>query len=181
MPTTINIRLYKAQGFSLFELIVVILLIGIFMTLAIDNLLRLQVDAERASVQHVIGSLNSAINLEAAERVVKQGVSSLKALENTNPMAYVSETPFSYAGLYSDLAASSAANASWYFDPDAKILVYKVRNQKYFKSELEGTPRIRLKVTLIYSDNSATGPASAIRGVHLQSLDNYNWITDTSN
>lgn len=173
-----NIR--KSRGFSLFELVVVIILIGIFMVFAIDNLMRLQVDAERVSVQHVVGSLNSAINLEAAERVVKQGVSSLQGLENTNPINYLSEPPFSYAGLYSDIAAASAANASWYFDPDAKILVYKVRNQKYFKSELDGTPRIRFKVTLVYSDNATTGPASSIRGVLLQSLDTYNWITETA-
>ena len=178
MPATINTQHYKTRGFSLFELVVVILLIGVFMTIAIDNLLRLQIDAARVSVQHVIGSLNSAVNLEAADRILKQGLGSIKSLENSNPMDYLSELPFNYIGVRSDLAAATSANASWYFDPDAKILVYKVRNRKYFNSELDGTPRIRFKVALVYRNNIANGPISAIQGVHLKSLDNYSWITE---
>lgn len=166
----------KNRGFSLFELVVVILLIGIFMIFAIDSLLRLQVDAERVSVQHVVGSLNSAINLEAADLVLNEGLSSLKKLENSNPMTYLSELPFTYLGFSSDLSAASLPDNSWYFDPDQNILVYKVKNRDYFRSELTGTPRIRFKVALLYRNNIINGPATSIQGVHLHSLDNYDWI-----
>ena len=89
MPANISIDRTRYHGFTLFELVVVVLLIGVFMIFAIDNLMRLQVDAERVSVQHVAGSINSAINLEAAERVLNQGMESLKLLENSNPMDYL--------------------------------------------------------------------------------------------
>ena len=178
MSSTSNLNLKKIQGFTLFELVVVILLIGIFMIFAIDNLLRLQVDAERVSVQHISGSLNSAINLQAADLVLKQGLASLQTFENTNPMDYLSELPFTYIGLHSDLAAASVPNNSWYFDPDQKILVYKVKNRNYFSSELSGTPRIRFRIIPVYRNNLINDPTTAIQGIHLQSLDNYNWIND---
>ncbi|MBI3188717.1 MAG: prepilin-type N-terminal cleavage/methylation domain-containing protein [Gammaproteobacteria bacterium] len=176
MLTHSNISRIKHSGFTLFELVVVIVLIGIFMTFAIDNLMRLQVDAERVSVQHVTGSINSAINLQVAEQVLNNGLSSLKLMENSNPMDYLAEVPFSYIGLHSDQAAASAPGNSWYFDPVQKILVYTVKNHDYFRTELAGTPRIRFQVSLIYRNNVRNGPATMIQGVHLQSIDAYNWI-----
>jgi prepilin-type N-terminal cleavage/methylation domain-containing protein len=167
---------FNCRGFTLFELVVVILLIGIFMIFAIDSLLRLQVEAERVSVQHVVGSLNSAINLEASRLVLDEGVASLKKLENSNPMDYLAEIPFTYLGARSDLGTASLPADSWYFDPNQKILVYKVKNHKNFRSDLSGTPRIRFRVTLVYRNNAINGPATTIQGIHLQSLDNYTWI-----
>ena len=170
------IHRHRIRGFTLFELVVVILLIGIFMIAAINSLLRLQIEAERVSVLHVVGALNSAINLEAANLVLQEGLSSIKKLENSNPMDYLSELPFTYLGLRSDLTAASLTPDSWYFDPDQKILVYKVKNRDFFRSDLSGTPRIRFKVSLVYRNNAINGPLTTIQGVHLRSLDHYTWI-----
>ena len=165
----------KQHGFSLFELVVVVLLVGVFMTFAIDRMLRLQIEAERVSVQRVIASLKSAVNLQAAEMVVNKGINSIKTLESTNPMNYLQELPYNYLGTKNDGQADDYPLASWYYDPVLSILVYKVRNIEYFVSSLPGTPRIRLKVEAIYQQEVSHSGDNKVRGISLNSMDDYFW------
>ena len=165
------------RGFSLFELVVVILLIGVLMSLAIDRLMRIQVDAERVSVQYVIGALESALNLQVAEIVVKQGLGAIGSLQDRNPMTFLSKTPANYNGVAQEDAADWQRKSGWYYDSDKKILVYTVQNTHYFHSSVEGRPRIRLQLRLIYTQTGA-GEKPSLRGVSLQSLDEYRWLTE---
>ena len=100
-------HLKKQHGFTLFELIVVILLVGVFMSFAIDRMLRIQIDAERVSVQQTIATLKSAVILQVGEMVVNNGINSIATLENTNPMNYLQELPYNYSGLKSDQEAAN--------------------------------------------------------------------------
>ena len=179
MPALNSFKLQNKQhGFSLFELVVVVLLVGVFMTFAIDRMLRLQIDAERVSVQHVIASLKSAVNLQSAELVVSKGLSSIKTLENINPMSYLQELPYNYLGTKNDLQANHYPLASWYFDPLLNIMVYKVKNINYFVSTLPGTPRIRLKIETIYRQEADQRQNKKVRGISLKSMDDYFWKDD---
>lgn len=166
----------KQHGFSLFELVVVVLLVGVFMTFAIDRMLRLQIEAERVSVQRVIASLKSAVMLQAAEMVVNKGINSIKTLESTNPMNYLQEQPYNYLGAKNDSQADDHPLASWYYDPALSALVYKVKNTDYFVSRrLSGTPRIRLKVEAIYQQEVSHSGDNKVRGIRLNSMDDYFW------
>ena len=167
--------LQKQHGFTLFELIVVILLVGVFMSFAIDRMLRIQIDAERVSVQQTIAALKSAIILQVAEMVVNKGINSIAALENTNPMNYLQELPYNYSGLKSDREVANYPLASWYYDSQQDILVYKVKNTNYFASSLPGTSRIRLKVVAIYSEEAGHNDNNAVRGMSIKSMDDYFW------
>jgi len=169
-------RFTAQRGFSLFEVVVVVLMIGVLMSLAIDRLMRVQVDAERVSVQYVIGALESALSLQVAEIVVRRGLDAVRALENRNPMSYLEKTPVNYFGAARDNAISRPRESGWYFDTDEKILVYTVKNTRYFRSSVDGRPRIRLQLRLIYQD--AAGGKQSIRGVRLQSLDEYAWLRE---
>jgi prepilin-type N-terminal cleavage/methylation domain-containing protein len=168
-------RLCAQRGFSLFELVVVVLLVGVLMSLAMDRLMRMQVDAERVSVEYVIGALEGAINLQVAEIVVKKGLGAIHSLVNQNPMTYLSKTPANYTGTGDDDAADWQRGSGWYFDPDKKILVYTVKNTDYFQSSVEGRPRIRLQLKPVYLDD---GVNRSIRGVRLQSMDEYHWLLE---
>jgi prepilin-type N-terminal cleavage/methylation domain-containing protein len=176
MPAKTSLKLLnRQQGFSLFELVVVVLLVGVFMSFALDRMLQIQIDAERVSVQHVIASLKSAVSLQAAEMVVNKGINSIKTLENTNPMNYLQELPYNYLATKNDRQASHYPVASWYYDPEQNILIYKVKNTNYFETSLPGTPRIRLKVEAIYKDEVSRRDNNNVRGISLKSMDDYFW------
>ena len=170
-------RLTTQRGFSLFELVVVILLIGVLMSFAMDRLMRVQVDAERVSVQYVIGALDSALSLQVAEIVVRQGLGAIRSLQDQNPMGFLSKTPVNYFGTRKDDAVDRPRESGWYFDTDKKILVYTVKNTKYFHSSVEGRPRIRLQLELVYQD-AGDSENKSIRGIRLESLDEYNWLLE---
>lgn len=163
------------RGFSLFEMVVVVLLTGVLMSMAIDRMLQLQISSERISVQQMLGVLNSAVNLQAAERVVEQGLDSLSALENTNPMQYLQAPPYNYLGIRDDNAARGYPANSWYYDAEQNMLVYTVKNTDYFSTGLAGTPRIRLRVTLVYPHGAQPGRNNPVRGVNVKNLEPYSW------
>lgn len=165
----------RQRGFTLFEMVIVILLIGLMMIVAIDRMLQLHIGAERVSVQQVIGAVRGAVNLQAAELVVEKGLDSIRTLENTNPMQYLSELPYNYLGIHNDNDAAEKPPGSWYFDPEQNILVYTVVNTNYFETSLQGTPRIRLQVELIYKDETRRGRYGLVRGITVNSIDAYHW------
>lgn len=177
MPLKTSSKAFKKQqGFTLFELVVVILLVGVFMIFAIDRMLRIQIDAERVSVQQTIAALKSAISLQTAELVVSKGLASIATLKNTNPMNYLQELPYNYIGMKSDRQASQYPAASWYYDPQLNVLVYTVKNGNYFVSSVAGAPRIRLKIEMVYQGRVRS--EDKIRGVSLDSIDDYFWKHD---
>ncbi len=177
MPVKTSLKSCKKQhGFTLFELVVVVLLVGVFMIFAIDRMLRIQIAAERVSVQQTVAALKSAISLQTAELVLSQGLASIETLNNTNPMNYLQELPYNYIGLKNDHQASQYPAASWYYDPQLKVLVYTVKNGNSFVSSVAGTPRIRLKIDMVYQGEVRR--EDKIRGVSLQSIDDYFWKYD---
>ena len=178
MPMKTFTGLSKQDGISFFEIVVVVLLVGLLMSFAIERLIQLQIVAEKVSVEQNIVAFNSAIHLEIVDRVLKSGMKSIMEMENTNPVSYLSDLPYNYIGLKSEINASHLPMESWYYDPQQNILVYKVKNTKYFSTELSGVPRMRFKIVSVYNESSDRERNSVIRGVKVQGLENYQWKFD---
>lgn len=170
--------LSKQDGITFFEIVVIVLLLGVLMSFAIERLIQLQIVAEKVAVEQSLVSFNSAINLEIAERVIETGMDSITEMGNTNPVSYLSETPYNYIGLKSETNARQLPVETWYYDPQLNILVYKIKNVKYFVTDLPGVPRIRFKIVSVYNESRDRKRNHVIRGVSLQSLDGYQWIYD---
>ena len=74
------------SGFSLLELVVVIAIISVLLAVAIVKLWPLQVEAERVAMEHVLGSLRSALGIKVADYFVRNDVAGVRTLTDTNPM-----------------------------------------------------------------------------------------------
>lgn len=167
------------KGFSLFELLVVIIIVAILMVLAIQRLLILQVDAERVVMESVVGTLRSAIGIKVAETVIRQNVASLVSLEGSNPMDRLAETPRNYLGELAGVSPDTLETGSWYFDISSRTLVYLVDNQTYFTGGVGNPTRARFKVRLVYNDvngNRQYDQGEQIEGLRLAPLESYRWI-----
>jgi prepilin-type N-terminal cleavage/methylation domain-containing protein len=166
-------------GFSLLELVVVIVIISVLMVFAISRLLSLMVDAERVTMETVAGTLRSAIGMKVAQCIVKSKLSELPALAGSNPMALLAETPRNYLGELDGADPAKLEDGNWYFDKRDKALVYLVRNKVYFVGGLAGPPRARLTVKLVYSDKNGNGVFDAgvdeIQGLRLGPMESYSW------
>lgn len=169
----------RQRGFSLLELVVVIILVVILFLVAFDRLLPLRGDAEAAHVATVIGGLRSAIGLEAATRVSREGLPALAELEGINPMTLLQDWPDTYIGETGDVGGTEISPGTWYFESESEALVYRVRFPQYLEGEPERPSELRWRVTLQYEDADGSGrfepESDRPRGLRLVPLDTYEW------
>jgi general secretion pathway protein G len=167
------------RGFSLLELVIVIVIISILMVLAISRLIALQVDAERVAMDTVVGTLRSAIGIKVAEHIVRQDIAGLRFLEGSNPMDRLAQLPDNYLGEKDGVDPSILADGNWYFDTRDRSLVYLVRNQAFFSGGLSNPSRARFQIKLVYSDRNRNGVydpgVDAIEGLKLIAVESYVW------
>jgi prepilin-type N-terminal cleavage/methylation domain-containing protein len=93
------------RGFSLFELVIVIVILSVLLVVAVDRLLRLRFEAERATVQSVVGALRSALYVEFAAAAARRELGKMDVAGGSNPMLRLAEQPDGYAGEFFDSMA----------------------------------------------------------------------------
>lgn len=171
--------LRQNSGFSLLELVVVIVIISVMLVMAISRLLALQVDAERVTMETIAGTLRSSLGMKVAESIVKGKVADLRLYEGSNPMTLLAETPRNYLGELDSVDPVKLEDGNWYYDKQAKTLVYLVRNKGFFTGGLPTPPRARFAVSLVYSDRNGNGAfdagVDAIEGLRLRVVEPYSW------
>ena len=177
-PTVSTYRGFSrtARGFTLLELVVVVCLVAILFTVAANRLWGLQVLAEQMAMETVIGTLRSALGMKVAKLYARNDWTGLQALEGSNPMLLLAETPNTYRGLDT---GGSAERGSWMYRPGDKMLVYRVKHEGYFRGA-EGRPEARFRVRLVYEESKVhrrSGPdPRSIVGVRLAAVEPYSWI-----
>lgn len=169
----------KARGFSLIEMVIVIILIGILYVIGADKLLEMRADAERVALENAVGTLQSALNIEAAAYIARDDIQGLYALEGGNPMNRLSKKPKNYLGELPGPDPATIEGGKWYFDTRDGTLVYRVRYGDHFTTALPGPPRARFAVRLDYDDVNGNRvfdkDMEQIQGVRLDALESYAW------
>lgn len=170
----------KARGFSLLELVVVVAIIGILAGLLLERVLPLIGQAEKVAFMQVRAQIQSALLLEAAERIASGESSRLRELPGSNPMALLLRPPRNYLGALPSSASERLARRAWYFDAQERQLVYRPGRQANF-DPLDGPEdRIELVVNFVYRDADHNGEYDAsidhFDGLRLDSVHPYRWL-----
>lgn len=172
-------RINCARGFSLIEVVIVIILISILYVVGIDKFLEMRVDAERVALENAVGTLRSALSIEVAAHIARDDIQGLYALEGSNPMRRLSEKPKNYLGELAGPDPAAIEGGKWYFDTRDATLVYRVKYGDHFKTALLGPPRARFAVRLDYDDINGNRVfdkgTEQIHGVRLDALESYAW------
>ncbi len=96
------------KGFTLLEVILIIIIVGVLGALAIPKYISFTKDAERASVESVIGSLRSALNLYSGGQVVNT-----QPITPHNPFDDLGSQPSNYVGSFGDVNLSNCQSGEW--------------------------------------------------------------------
>lgn len=167
------------RGFSLLELLIVVVVVSVLVVVAVDRLLQVRFEAERAGVQSVIGALRSALYIEFAGAAARGQLARMDTVRGSNPMLRLAERPESYAGEYFGADPALFEPGTWYFDTRDRALVYVVRFPEQFASALAGVPRLRLTVEPDFDDRDRNGRfdpgRDPVRGIRLEPLEPYSW------
>jgi prepilin-type N-terminal cleavage/methylation domain-containing protein len=166
-------------GFTLLELVVVVAAIGILAGFALDRLLPLVGRAQRAAFVRVRAELQSALLLEAAERITRGEADRLPELAAANPMALLLQPPANYLGSLREPDPAELPRAHWFFDERAGRLTYRVGRYTRFKPHAGPADLVELQVTFAYQDRDGDGRFDAagdrFDGLKLETLHDYDW------
>ena len=171
----------KQRGFTLLELVIVIIIISILGIFAIERMLAIRAAAEQAAVKQLVGTIKSALGLKVAELVLDGKMLDVSKLNNSNPLLLLSQKPANYIG-EKNSGAEIADPGVWYFNKKLNALIYNVRYSEGFNSKLTGLPRIRHRIKLIYNDRNKNKRFDvrydSIAGLDLVPIEKYNWNTN---
>lgn len=163
----------RTHGFTLLELVVVIAIIALLSTLALERLWTIQVKAERAAMESVIGAIQSALGMYVAESLLAGGRNNLEVLANSNPMERLAEVPKNYLGAIVD--TSVVRGGQWYFDLHERVLVYRAYNVANFRGGTVNPEQVRFAVRLDIAPPRTGQREQAIVGARLVALEPYAW------
>jgi type II secretory pathway pseudopilin PulG len=150
----------KSKGFSLFELIVYILLVSIVFSVSMRRFADFPGEAERANFLAITVQLKAAVNLQMMNAIAGGQWNSLDRIENSNPMDLMLETPSNYAGAFNLVDEQSMARRTWYFDSFNGQLVYLANDSsRLFSSLGDGAStlnEIRFRIVQRYAGDART-------------------------
>ena len=163
----------KQTGFSLLELVVVIAIISLLAAVGLDRYYRLLVDVERATMEHNLGVMRSAVAMQVAAYFVAGSMAELDRLVGGNPMELLAEPPENYLGVRSQDEAVDAEPGNWFFDAQEQVLYYLVRNTVFFEANLNDPVRVGFRILPVYSQKDQ---GEYISGLSLRPLNSYRWL-----
>lgn len=142
----------RSAGFSLLELVVVIVLVSMLLAIAIERLLLMKARAEATAMEQVVGTIRSAITIRMAELMSGGRSAELPGLVGSNPMLRLSETPQNYLGELFGPAPSALEPGNWYFDKRDHALCYLVESAEYFETTLRAPARTCFHLEAVFED-----------------------------
>ncbi len=173
------IRRSRCAGFSMLELTVVIIIIGVLIAVGISRLLPYLDEAERVAVLTVESQLKNSLVMEAAQRIARGQSASIAELEQINPMELLLEPPGAYAGVHSGSGTELPAR-HWYFESDNNRLVYKTGKPYAFSVRDHTFDDPQFAVRVIFEDRDADGIFNAqndeLYGIRLLRIAGADWL-----
>ncbi len=163
------------KGFTLFELVVVVVLVASLVAVLLPKFYQLTLRAEALQVQGVIGTLRSALGVKVVralysdERLTASdynGKSNLYVMQNL-----LDQQPESYLGVIEN----SDKRGSWYDDKENHELVYVMKNDSIV-SGVSGSPtKVRWRIEAVYSGEKTE---NKFLGLVLQPATKHKWEID---
>lgn len=167
----------SSSGFSLLELVLVILLVSLLGGVLADRILFYQEQTEKVQMEQTVRALRSALILQIAERLPK-GQQNLAELIDANPMLWLQRKPEKYLGDRFGPAPGEIPAGCWYFDLRDKTLVYVVAGRN-FVTNTAGKREVRYQVRAFQGKAQVVLDAvdkPIIGGLSLILVEPYQWF-----
>ena len=170
---------FRNRGFSLLELVVVIVVIGTLLAVALNRLLPYIDEAERVGVLTLESQIKSTLLTDAAKRIAGGRAASISELDGSNPMRLMLEPPKNYVGEKREDQRSAVPRRNWYFDLKTRRLVYRI-GRRFGWSDDEFLDDPEFEVRVAFNDrngNSRFEPGTdELYGVRLDAVAGAEWL-----
>ncbi|MEM1176581.1 MAG: prepilin-type N-terminal cleavage/methylation domain-containing protein [Pseudomonadota bacterium] len=160
----------QAQGFTLLELVVVIVIVSTLVSTLMVRVMPAIDEAERAAVLKLEGQLRSSLAMESARYVAAGDTAGVKAMAGMNPVSLMLDPPANYLG---ERKTSEIAKGHWYFANDRRLLVYRPGDPQSFEYRDRPREELEFTVELAYA---AGETRERIYGVRLVRTRGNDWL-----
>ena len=160
-------------GFTLFELVIVIVIIAVLAAVFLDRVQANLEAAERMAMETQARAISSALQLQMAAMITRGRGHELGSLTRTNPMDWLVAKPPNFLGELSAEPKGEEALGNWYYDQDARQLVYLVRRGESFTADAQGRKQVRYAVVAIYDESDRS--RNYVAGMLFQPVEPYRW------
>jgi type II secretory pathway pseudopilin PulG len=167
----------RALGFTLFELILSLMVVSLFAGKLAERFVDYQEQAEKAAMEQTVGSIRSALNIRMAALIARGRSEDVVKLLEINPFTLLNDQQKNYAGEHYDVQPGSIPTGSWYYDLKARQVVYLVQRGDQFVSS-GGDKAIHFKTELVYNrplPGEKNDKASDVGGVVFRETQPYKW------
>jgi general secretion pathway protein G len=173
----IRLHMQKWAGFSRFELMIAVIVIGIIGGILLERLLTYQELAEKADMEFTISRFKSGLRLRMAHLLVTGRAQEFVRLANENPLDWLNAQPEGgmSAARFSN---QQLATGNWTFDASTKTLTYWVKSGRHFMPDSSGQKRVRLKIVYVRTQ-PITGNSNIVDpsdSVALKLVEPYKWF-----
>jgi len=112
----------RQSGFTLIELVIIIIIVGILASVAIPRLFSVTEEAETATVANMVSSLESAMSIYTARQYLRAN-----SIEVHNPFDDLSNIPANYNGPVDPVDQLNTPDGTWSWRSSANWIVYNPR------------------------------------------------------
>ncbi|HEU0188720.1 MAG TPA: prepilin-type N-terminal cleavage/methylation domain-containing protein [Gallionella sp.] len=169
----------SSRGFTLLELIVVIIIIVTLMGLFMNRALFYMEQAEKVAMEGVAGAIQSSLTMQYGQILTRGKSSDVAVLVQNNPMNWLQKKPRNYAGEFYGPTPLSVEPGNWMFDLKSRDLVYVVRNANYFKPGKDGQKWIRFHIAVSHETSRPPSMQNAppeLTGILFEPTEPYSWF-----
>ena len=163
----------ERAGFTLIELIVVICVISVLASVALQRLTVYQELAERAMMELTLRNIKTGLQIRLAELIIANRQSEAAQLERGNPIQWLAEKPANFGGDY----RAPGERGNWYYDTDRGDLVYVVNNGAFLETRAaNGVKELRFRTRLLKGVVNFGGTTTeTVTGITLEPVYPYQW------
>ena len=166
------------RGFTLIELVVVLVVLSLLAAVAVPKFIEVTKQAEASAVRGVLGNLRSALSLRMAQGLIngeelsKWSAAGTIASERLYPMEdLLIERPDQYLGVISD----SDNRGAWFDDAETYEVVYVLKNDDLVDNASGGSPKkLRYSIERVNADGEISNEGETA-GLILVPQGDYDW------
>ena len=172
-----KISLNNQKGFTLIELVVVLVILALLAAVAVPKFFDLQKQAEAASVQGVLGSVRSALSIRMAKGLVEGEDIAELAFDGTSPLDPMGDLLSNKPETYQGAIANSNEKGVWFDDSDNNDLVYVLQNDDIVSDSQDQGGVQKLRFHIVAITDTIDGETVTV-GLELQPKDpaSFDWL-----